>query len=100
MNYRISFSEMNKLAEAANSKKTQSFLRRYAKAGYPIEKQQHFKDKETAALITFAKEEKIFFDHSIPVNDFISEGAEQKVYRFDDAHVLKTNQSIFLRKLA
>ena len=76
-------------------KKTQDFLRGYAKASISTEKQQHFKDKETAAVITFAQAENLFYGHPIPINDFISEGAEQKVYRFDDAYVLKTNQSIF-----
>jgi len=28
-------------------------------------------------------------------SDFISEGAEQKVYRFDGSHVIKTNAGVF-----
>ena len=76
-------------------KKAQSFLRRYAQASIPTKKHQHFKNEEAAALIAFAKEEGLFYNHPILKDDFISEGAEQKVYRFDDTHVLKTNQSIF-----
>lgn len=76
-------------------KKAQTFLRRYAQASISVEKQQRFKDKETTALITFAEEQDLFFDYSIDPNSFISEGAEQKVYRFDDTHVLKTNQGVF-----
>jgi len=76
-------------------KKAQTFLRRYAETSGVAKKQQHFKDKETAALITFSEKEQLFYPHPISINDFISEGAEQKVYRFDDTHVLKTNQSIF-----
>jgi hypothetical protein len=76
-------------------KKTQNFLRGYAEASRPIEKQQRFKNKETAALITFATRGNLFYTTSILSKDFISEGAEQKVYRFDDTHVLKTNQSVF-----
>jgi hypothetical protein len=34
-------------------KTAQSFLRRYAEASSPAEKQQRFKDKETAALLNF-----------------------------------------------
>lgn len=76
-------------------KKAQNFLRGYAEASISAEKQQHLKDKEAAALIVFAIEENLFYDKSIPLSDFISEGAEQKVYRFDDITVLKTNRSIF-----
>jgi hypothetical protein len=72
-----------------------NFLRGYAKTSSPAEKQQHFKDKETAAILTFAKNENLFYNHSISINDYISEGAEQKVYRFNDTHILKINQSIF-----
>src|ERR1700761_7035327 len=76
-------------------KKAQTFLRGYAQAGIPTEKQQRFKDQETTALIAFAKKENLFYGDPISQNAFISEGAEQRVYRYDDAHVLKTNQGIF-----
>ncbi|WCT12505.1 hypothetical protein [Mucilaginibacter jinjuensis] len=76
-------------------KKAQNFLRGYAETSISTEKQQHFKNEETTALITFATSESLFYSHLIAESDFISEGAEQRVYRFDDAHVLKTNQSMF-----
>lgn len=76
-------------------KKAQGFLRRYAEAGNPAQKQQHFKNEETAALLKFAHEEQLFYTSPILPKDYISEGAEQRVYRFDDAHVIKTNQGIF-----
>jgi hypothetical protein len=76
-------------------KKAQCFLRRYEEASSPAEKQQRFKDKETAALLIFAEREHLFYNKSIAIYNFISEGAEQKVYKLDNAHVLKTNQSIF-----
>lgn len=76
-------------------KKAQNFLRGYAEASISTEKQQRFKNEEAAALIAFAKQEKLFYGYPILINDFIAEGAEQKVYRFDGTHVLKTNQSIF-----
>ena len=76
-------------------KKAQTFLSRYAKASMSIEKQQRFKNHETAALISFAIAENLFYQYNISENDFISEGSEQKVYRFDDACVLKANRSIF-----
>jgi len=76
-------------------KKAQNFLRRYAETSNSTEKQQRFKDEETTALLTFAGQENLFYDEPISINDFISEGAEQKVYRFDNHHVLKTNRRIF-----
>ena len=76
-------------------KKAQSFLRRYAETSRATKEQQRFKDQETAALIAFAKTENCFYNHIISIADFISEGAEQKVYKLDDAHVLKINQSVF-----
>ena len=76
-------------------KKAPNFLRGNEEANISAEKQQRFKDEETTALIAFAKRGNLFYGNPIPINDFISEGAEQKVYRFDDTHVLKTNQSIF-----
>ena len=72
-------------------KKVQSFLRGHAGASIPSEKQQHFKDEETAALIAFATKAGLFYHHPILSENFISQGAEQKVYKFDGAHVLKTN---------
>jgi hypothetical protein len=79
-------------------KKIQSFLRGYAETGILPEKQQRFKDEETAALIAFATENNLFYNQPILLKNFISEGAEQRVYKFDDIHVLKTNQSIFYER--
>lgn len=76
-------------------KKVQNFLKGYAETSISTKEQQCFKDEETAAFITFAKAENLFYIYPISTSDFISEGAEQKVYRFDDTHVLKTNQGAF-----
>ncbi|MES2807753.1 MAG: hypothetical protein V4619_03965 [Bacteroidota bacterium] len=76
-------------------KKTQSFLRGYAEASISAEKQQRFKDQEAAALIAFALANDFFYSSDILQKDFISEGAEQQVYRLDEVYVLKTNQSVF-----
>lgn len=76
-------------------KKTQTFLRRYAQASIDVEKKQYLKSEEATAVIAFAETEGLFFEDVIPEDNFISEGAEQRVYRFDDEHVLKTNASVF-----
>lgn len=76
-------------------KAAQSFLRRYAETSNPVEKQQRFKNQETAALLAFWGER--FYYHGPPIiaTNLIGKGAEQKVYRFDDMHVVKTNTTIF-----
>ncbi|MBL7712737.1 MAG: hypothetical protein JNL13_09745 [Chitinophagaceae bacterium] len=76
-------------------KKVQNFLRRYAEAGQRLEKQQHFKSEEAAVLIVFADAENLFYQKEISETDFIASGAEQRVFRYDDFHVIKTNDSIF-----
>ncbi len=76
-------------------KTAQSFLRRYAEASNPAEKQQRFKDKETAALLSFVGLQARYSGPTITENDFIAEGAEQKVYRLDDVYVVKINSGIF-----
>ena len=52
-------------------KKAQSFLRGYAGASILSEKQQHFKDEETAALVAFATEPGLFYNHPILAKNFI-----------------------------
>lgn len=83
------------IGTSSQLKKAQNFLRGYAETSISSEKQQRFKDEETTALITFAEEALLFYNYPILLKDFISQGAEQKVYRFDDTYVLKTNQSVF-----
>lgn len=83
------------IGEASQLKKIQTFLRGYAEASFSFEKQQQFKNKETAIILAYAKKENLIYERSINESDFVSEGAEQRVYRFDDIHVIKTNSSIF-----
>ncbi|TWI95859.1 hypothetical protein JN11_04134 [Mucilaginibacter frigoritolerans] len=81
--------------QASKLKKVQRFLRSDEETSFAIEKQQWFKSKETTALLAFAEKEDIIYTPAIDESDFISEGAEQKVYRFDGSHVIKTNGGIF-----
>jgi hypothetical protein len=76
-------------------KKVHNFLTGNEKAGSKPEKQKHLKSKEEQLLIGYAKKENLFFSDDISEDQFISEGAEQKVYRFDDHSVVKLNGSIF-----
>lgn len=81
--------------DAGKLKKTQNFLKRNAGAGIGAKKQEYLKSEEEAELISFARKENLFYTTEISEADFISAGAEQRVYRLDDYHVIKTNDSIF-----
>lgn len=81
--------------QASQLEKTQHFLRSNAETSLATEKQQRFKSEETATLIAFAEQEGIIYTPEIRESDFISEGAEQKVYRFDGSHIIKTNAGAF-----
>jgi len=76
-------------------KKVQTFLRRHAETSGTAQNQKRFKNEETAELINFARKEKLFYEQTISEKDFISSGAEQRVYRLDETYVIKTNGSIF-----
>lgn len=76
-------------------KKVQTFLRRHAETSNAAQNQKRFKSDETAELINFARRENLFYEQMIREKDFISSGAEQRVYRLDETYVIKTNGSIF-----
>ena len=76
-------------------KKVQTFLSRHAETSSTAQNQKRFKSEETAELLNFARQEKLFYEQAISEKDFISSGAEQRVYRLDETYVIKTNASIF-----
>ena len=79
-------------------KKAQSFLRANAEASLRAQKRKPFKSEETTALLKFAEKEGCAYSPEILKSDFISEGAEQRVYRLDDTYVIKTNAGIFYER--
>ncbi len=76
-------------------KKTQDFLRRNAETSGGSENQKPLKREEAVCLALFAREEDLFYNGAILEEAFISAGAEQRVYYFDDCHVIKLNDGIF-----
>jgi hypothetical protein len=76
-------------------KKIQDFLRGNANASSKPEEQKHLKSKEKSLLIDYALKENVLFSGNISEDLFISEGAEQRIYRFDDHSVIKLNGSVF-----
>ncbi|MDO5510176.1 MAG: hypothetical protein Q4F57_05730 [Weeksellaceae bacterium] len=77
-------------------RKTQSFLRRNAQAVRETQPSQqiHRKEEETQ-LKQFADRENLYFPEIIQEKNFISEGAEQRVYRYDEGHVIKVNSGVY-----
>lgn len=76
-------------------KKAQTFLGGHAQASAGFEKPKYFKGEEEKLLIAFAHQENLFYPKPIAEGMFISEGAEQRVYRYDDHSVIKLNSGIF-----
>lgn len=78
-------------------KKTQNFLRRNAEASGESENHKFFQRQEEINLKKFIQKENLFYPLDISDEDFISAGAEQRVYRYGDFYVVKTNDHIFYK---
>jgi hypothetical protein len=83
------------IGSSSKLKQVQNFLRGNARPSEGIEKQEYFKGEEEKCLIDFATQHSLFYSDEIDERMFISEGAEQRVYKFDDLNVIKLNSSIF-----
>ncbi|MDP4934320.1 MAG: hypothetical protein NWR30_06380 [Salibacteraceae bacterium] len=64
------------------------------KSGTKIEDQKHFRKQETKNLEVFISENKLWIS-DIDLSQYVSEGAEQRVYLKDSDHVLKLNDAIY-----
>jgi hypothetical protein len=58
-----------------------------------IKDEKHFKKQETKRLESYISEKNLWID--IDLSQYVSEGAEQKVYLKDTENVLKLNDSIY-----
>ena len=83
------------IGSTSKLKKVQNFLSRYAQTSSRAEKQKYIKSEEEKLLIDFAREENLLDLHEISPSTFISAGAEQQVYRYDDYSVIKLNGAVF-----
>ena len=70
-----------------------SYLNDGAQTGAIIEGEKHFKKQETKRLESYISEKNLWID--IDLSQYVSEGAEQKVYLKDTENVLKLNDSIY-----
>ncbi len=71
-----------------------SFLRRSEATSNLVKEDKHFKEKETKSLIEFIQLNNLWVEN-LNLENYISQGAEQKVYLKDDKSVLKLNDSIY-----
>jgi hypothetical protein len=64
------------------------------KASPAFEEQKHFKEQETKRLELYISQHNLWID-TIDFSQYVSEGAEQKVYLKDNEHVQKLNDAIY-----
>ena len=71
-----------------------SYLNNGEKTSSIIEIEKHFKSKEAKRLERYITEKNLWVEN-IDFSQYVSEGAEQKVYLNDSEHVLKLNDAIY-----
>ena len=70
------------------------YLKDGEEASTTIENQKHFKRQESERLEKYITAQKLWIEN-IDFSQYVSEGAEQKVYLKDSEHVLKLNDAIY-----
>jgi len=71
-----------------------NYLKRSTRASKLVEESEFFRKQETEILITYNTEQNLWI-REINIENYISQGAEQKVYLDDGKNVLKLNDAIF-----
>ena len=70
------------------------YLERSQGASDLVKESKYFKKQETDRLIQYAEENALWFS-DVNLENYVSEGAEQKVYLKDGKTVIKLNDAIF-----
>jgi hypothetical protein len=70
------------------------YLNNGEKTSSALEDEKHFKNQETKRLEKYIDEKNLWVK-DVDFSQYVSEGAEQKVYLKDSEHVLKLNDSIY-----
>ncbi|MDR1584968.1 MAG: hypothetical protein LBS07_02170 [Prevotellaceae bacterium] len=83
------------VGNANQLKIVQNFLRGNAQISYGSQDKKFVKRQEEKYLINFAETNNLFYPGEISERNFVTEGTEQQVYRYNDFQVIKTNDSIF-----
>lgn len=76
-------------------KKTQVYLGGNEIPSFQNSKIQHLKSEEERCLISYIKANNLFYDETIRQENYIGEGAEQKVYKLNEEFLIKLNDTIF-----
>ena len=84
----------SKVRDGAVIQATTRYLKGSARTGEVAKEEKHYKEKETAGLKEYITQNNLWLT-DINIGDYVSEGAEQKVYLKDDKHVLKLNDGIY-----
>lgn len=71
-----------------------SYLEKSEETGREIKVGKHFKEQEEKRLKDFIEKHQLW-KSDIDFSQYVSEGAEQRVYLKDSGHVLKLNDSIY-----
>ena len=71
-----------------------SYLNDGEESGTSAESEKHFKKQEAKKLEDYITKNNLWIDN-IDFSQYVSEGAEQKVYLKDSEHVLKLNDAIY-----
>ena len=70
------------------------YLRIGEQSGSKVEKSKQIREQETKKLEDFLSKESLLIQ-SIGFSQYVSEGAQQRVYLKDSNHVLKLNDAIY-----
>ena len=70
------------------------YLKRSQKTSSMAQKSKHFKEEETERLCQWIEEQQLWY-RTLDLTQFISSGAEQKVYLKGEKGVIKLNDSIY-----
>lgn len=76
-------------------KTIQNFLRGNEGADSQTKGVEYLKSEEEKRLVRFIQEKALLYKKEIKEEDFLDEGAEQRVYRLDSDFVIKLNDAIF-----
>ena len=76
-------------------KTAQIYLRGNEITGFQNSENKRLKSEEERSLISFIEKFDFFYKSAISEENFIGEGAEQKVYKLDNTFLIKLNDTIF-----
>ncbi|ATA77670.1 putative polyvalent protein kinase domain-containing protein [Capnocytophaga canimorsus] len=76
----------------------QRFLRGNETASKDLKSQESVKSQEEKRLIGYIEENNLWFEENINPENYLTEGAEQKIYRYDNHNVIKLNSCVFYER--